>query len=409
MQSPNEAVNMDGKLFYLKPRSTAWEALTEDDLKEYLSDDQALDEQEIAARVRDNQQYMNDFLLRALQIPNLSFFAGSGTSLGVVNGPSMGDLWQKAVKSDHRSTEVQEKVRYQESNPNIEHFLSQCDAYLAFNDDPEVDAFMLDVKSVILHECSSFIGNGGSDISAYQSLLQKLARRRVRDPRLKVFTTNYDMCFETAAANLGMMVIDGFSYSRYRRFDPKFFDYDVVRRELESHEFVEGVIKLYKIHGSVSWGRNGKDILELSDPDPKDAVLIYPAKGKYQQAFLQPHLELLSRFLEMLRVPNTCIMISGFGFNDDHLSEPILSAIESNPSLKLIISDYRAHSNIESSGKGSSLYWKRLYELSNQGYDIHFINGDFTKFVGLIPNLRAITPADQLVKAIKGVRGGNGF
>lgn len=399
-----KSVNMDGNLAFLKPRSTHWNALTEDDMKAILGESHGLTDTEISAKVAENKQYVHDFLLKSLQIPNLSFFAGSGTSLGDVQGPSMRDLWEKAVKSDRRSTEVQEKVRYQEENPNIEHFLSQCDAYLAFNDDPDVDAFMLDVKSIILHECSSFIGNGSSDISAYQSLLQKLARRRVRDPRLKVFTTNYDMCFETAAANLGMMVIDGFSYSRYRRFDPKFFDYDVVRRELESHEFVEGVIKLYKIHGSVGWERKGKDIFEVSSPEPQDAVLIYPAKGKYQQAFLQPHLELLSRFLEMLRIPNTCVMISGFGFNDDHLSEPIMSAIESNPSLKLIIADYKAYSNIENSGEESSLYWNRLYELSTQGYDIHFLNGDFTQFVSLVPNLRAITPADQLVKAIKGVR-----
>ncbi|OTI97881.1 SIR2 family protein, partial [Pseudomonas aeruginosa] len=89
-----------------------------------------------------------------------------------------------------RAAKVADAVRYIErNNPNIEHFLSQCDAYLAFNNDEEVSTFVNEVKALILQACSEFINSNTSDISAYRNLLQKLARRRVRDPRLKVFTT----------------------------------------------------------------------------------------------------------------------------------------------------------------------------------------------------------------------------
>ncbi|RMV26930.1 hypothetical protein ALP12_05030, partial [Pseudomonas savastanoi pv. phaseolicola] len=131
-----------------------------------------------------------------------------------------------------------------------------------------------------------------------------------------------------------------------RRFDGKHFTYDIVRREADSHEFAEGIFQLLKLHGSVSWSRDGHEIYEDSRPTPENACLIYPAKGKYQQAFLQPHLELLSRFLEFLRQPNSCLVVSGFGFNDDHLSEPIYSALQSNPSLKLILCDYSGISHV---------------------------------------------------------------
>jgi hypothetical protein len=209
------------------------------------------------------------------------------------------------------------------------------------------------------------------------------------------------MCFETAASNLGMMVIDGFSYTRRRRFDGNYFNYDVVRRESDSHEFIEGVVQLYKLHGSVSWERENGGIIESGSPEPDRAVLIYPAKGKYQQAFIQPHLELLSRFLESLRKPNTCLIMAGFGFNDDHLSEPILSAIKSNPSLKIIIADYKAASHIDSPTNFTSPYWAQFKALALQGYDIHFINGSFSDFVGMIPHLKALSPAEQLAKAVK--------
>lgn len=411
--------NIDGKLAYLKPEGKKWEALSEGSflalVQDFGQEARELSEEE-KIKLGQNRQYLNDTLLKALQLPNLFFFAGSGTSLAEVQGPSMRDLWQKSMlkspdagESDKDfgvlTEEAQatiDKVRYSElENPNIEHFLSQCDAYLLFNEDEEVESFLNQVKKTILHECSSFIDTEKSDISCYQNLLQKLARRRVRDPRLKVFTTNYDMCFETAASDLGMMIVDGFSYTRNRKFDGKYFNYDVVRRESDSHEFVEGIVQLYKLHGSVSWERRGNDVFEVSEPSPENAVLIYPAKGKYQQAFIQPHLELLSRFLESLRRPNSCLIMAGFGFNDDHLSEPVISAIKSNPSLKLIISDYRAASNINNQSRVISRYWKDLSDLASQGYDIHFINGSFSEFVSIIPHLRALTPADQLAKAVK--------
>jgi hypothetical protein len=409
--------NLDGQLIYLKPRCQDWDPLTEESLLLLKgSEGKQLSEEEKKQLTLAKQQ-VNDVLLRALQLPNLSFFAGSGTSLAEVKGPSMFDLWRKsmwlepdceeesenfkALKMEAQS--VMDNVRYSENEkPNIEHFLSQCDAYLLFNtEDESVKTFVNSVKKTILYECSSFIEHQNSDISAYESLLQKMARRRVRDPRLKVFTTNYDMCFETAASNLGMMIVDGFSYTRKRRFDGRFFNYDVVKRENDNHEFVEGVIHFYKLHGSVSWERCDGEIIESKSPKPENAVLIYPAKGKYQQAFIQPHLELLSRFLESLRQPNTCLIMAGFGFNDDHLSEPVISAIKSNPSLKLIVADYRAYSHIANPSSDTSPYWEKLAKLAEQGYDIHFINGSFTEFVSLIPHLRALTPADQLAKAIK--------
>lgn len=360
-----------------------------------------------------NNSTLSNLLQRSLQLPNVALFAGSGTSLGAPKGPSMGDLWSACMleggnfdsAKTHReqmtkeSLDICESVKYtQLDSPNIEHFLSYCDAYLMVHwDDINVDDFVTKVKSIVLKKCSEFLAKTDSDISAYTSLLLKLAKRRARDPRLKIFTTNYDMCFETAASDLGMMIIDGFSYTRKRRFDGQYFNYDVVRRDGDTQSFISGVIQLYKLHGSVSWTREGSSIFESINVDPKNACLIYPAKGKYQQTFIQPHLELLSRFLEHLRQPNSCLIISGFGFNDDHLSEPIFSAIKSNPSLKLIVTDYSACANISPKRK----YWYELSKAAENGFDITFINASFGDLGKLIPNLAALSPAEQLANSIR--------
>lgn len=396
--------NRKGIQAYLAPGASDWAPLNEEAhivLKGAPPSD--------TARIVSNRTALSDMLAAALQVPNLGFLAGSGTSLGAPGGPSMWDLWKRSMCTagsgdpTEAAARVMDVVHYKETtNPNIEHFLSQCDAYLAFNKDATVEEFVSEVKAVILHACSAFLRAPTADISAYRQLLQKLARRRVRDPRLKVFTTNYDMCFETAASDLGMMAIDGFSYTRRRRFDGKHFSYDIVRREAEGHEFAEGVFQLLKLHGSVSWSREEKDIYEDTAPTPANACLIYPAKGKYQQAFLQPHLELLSRYLEFLRQPNSCLIVAGFGFNDDHLSEPIFSAIQSNPSLKLILCDFQCITHLHNRGHhGSSDYWGRFHDLARRGLDIHFISGSFSDLVSHIPHLRTASPAEQLANAVR--------
>lgn len=406
-----EQFSINGQCVFRKAGSSSWTPLTEDAcqaLKAIMGDKSAITDRE-KLQISEAKQELNELLLTALQMPNLSLFAGSGASRGDVGGPSMADLWEKSVQvvsADGKSVdfgEIAKTVNYLETNDqNIEHLLSQCDAYLSFNNsDVEITNFVRDVKRVILDECSSFIGKDGNDLSAHEVILQKLARRRARDPRLSIFTTNYDMCFETAASNLGMMVVDGFSYSRNRRFDGRYFNYDFVYRDESSNEFADGVFQLYKLHGSVSWERIDGNIYESLHPRPENAALIYPAKGKYQQSFIQPHLEMLSRFLDLLRRPNGCLLITGFGFNDDHLSEPIISAIKSNPSLRLVIVDFNAYGNILASRYSSSPYWKDLSDLCSSGFDVSFINGSFKQLADMIPNLRALSPAEKLFKAVK--------
>ncbi|USD35749.1 SIR2 family protein [Ferrimonas sp. SCSIO 43195] len=403
-QLPPRQDILKGELAVRLSGSSLWLPLNEETMTR-VHHNQPLND-DLKGLLANNRQKALEFLSKALQLPNLALFAGSGASLVEPRGPSMWDLWVRclftngeynssipAIEQFRKDAQaVCEKVRYTDlESPNIEHFLSACDAYLVvYPEDEEVKPFVSSCKAVILEACSEFLDDPQSDISAYTEMLRKLARRRTRDPRLKVFTTNYDMCFETASSDLGMMVVDGFSYTRRRRFDGQYFNFDVVNRASEEQAFIQGVIQLYKLHGSVSWERRGDGIFEVQHPSPDSACLIYPAKGKYQQAFIQPHLELLSRYLEFLRLPNACLVVSGFGFNDDHLSEPVLSAVKANPSLKLIVCDYAAREQI---GGAGSHYWQKL---ASSGADVTFINASFKQLAELIPNLTALSPAEQL-------------
>ncbi len=357
------------------------------------------------AKTKAAQDSLKEALLTSLQMQHIVVLAGSGTSRGPVGGPSMDDLWDAAIGKPHKqdaiSTAIKINYNLQVPRPNIEEFLSKAEAFLQVKDDKDVKAFVNACKAVILEKCSTFLNV--EKLGAHKTFLHRLSRRRVRDPRLNVFTTNYDLCFEQAAGALGGVVIDGFSFTPPRHYDPRYFGYDIIRRPRGSEDqgnYLEGVFLLYKLHGSVNWARSANSvILEKENPSPDEACLIYPARGKYQQSFLQPHLESISQYLAALREPNTCVIAVGVGFNDDHLSEPLLAAVRSNPHLRLVI----ANPGSEDHESQNDRYWRDFFALAKEGEDVWFINADFHDFAKLIPDLKSLTPADRLMKAIQGI------
>lgn len=359
------------------------------------------DQQDEARKAKDD---LKNMLLASLQMQHVVVLGGCGCSRSA-GGPSMQDLWNGAVGKEPKegAKATAEKVHHELTDTNIEAFLSKIEAYLQINEDEDVETFLNSSKQVILQKCSAFLDLDRLD--AHRTFLHRLSRRRVRDPRLRVFTTNYDLCFERAASELGGVALDGFSFTAPRRYDPRFFGYDIIRRPHSGDDlghYLEGVFLLYKLHGSVNWARDEEGpIHEKDKPTPAEACLIYPASGKYQQSFVQPHLESMAQYLAAVREPNTCLLVVGFGFNDDHLAEPLLAAVQSNPHLRLIIVDREADERAdEASG---NRFWKQFSELGSRGEDVWFIKASFEDFSQMIPDLKSLTPADTLAKAIKGV------
>lgn len=372
----------------------------------------------------DNENFETDIkgkLKSALQMPNIMVLAGSGTSLGnIVNGPKMWDLWRACTTDDMETIAnacfTESKFNPQiDANQNIEVCLSHCEAYLQVGENVDkTQSFINKCKEIILDKCR-FITDKNAQLIGHKEFIRKLARRKSKDTRVKLFTTNYDTCFEDAAGLLGITVIDGFSFSMPRIYDARFFDMDIVRRNTTTSStnihYLEGVYQLYKLHGSTNWSRD-KDssyiIKQAENVKADDSCMIFPAKGKYQQSYIQPHLELIARFSQSLREPNTCLIITGFGFNDDHLSEPILSAILSNPHLKVIIVSPSIESDFSKVPPDTSKYWNIFKKIADdrKNDEIFFLNCDFQQFSSFIPDLTALSPAENLHENMKKLFGG---
>lgn len=409
-----------GRIMFFGPDNPAWRALKPDVPQGTEHGDE---EQKFAAAARTAKEELKALLLSSLQMQHVVALAGSGTSLGpVTNGPSMWVLWDYCVNSNPGTGEAErtisdaaakviEEIGYDVTvdKESIEALLSRCESFLQVKCSTDVADFITASKKIILEKCSAFIDPTNlNQLAAHRTFLHRLSRRRVRDSRLKLFTTNYDLCFETAAGRQGLVVLDGFSFTQPRHFDPRFFLYDIVRRPITGDEVgtpLEGVFHIYKLHGSVNWSRTAEgEIQEFSKPSPESACLIYPAKGKYQQSYVQPHLELVSQYFSVLREPNTCLIVTGFGFNDDHLSEPILAAVRTNPHLRLIIVNPIAD-DLTSRPREKNRYWETLFSLARQGEDVWLINATFGDFAELIPDLKSLTPAQRLTRDIKQLAG----
>ncbi len=199
------------------------------ELNPEISTDAAPEAQKKAQQEADAaRKELTEYLHAVLTTSNLIVLAGSGSSLGKVGGPSMRDLWKEASKLS-KFTEAVAAVKQPAGDEWIENLMSRCRMAKPFLDGSAAEAvneFLTASEKMIWNACSGFLSK--ADLAGHQTFLRRMARRRLRAPRLKLFTTNYDLCFETAAGRLGIILVDGFSFTEPRRFDPRLFNYDAV-------------------------------------------------------------------------------------------------------------------------------------------------------------------------------------
>lgn len=371
---------------------------------------------------------------------NLVVLTGLGTSLHVnalpralgENGqrtpqvdkrlaPTMADLWNACqANCGDLFTEVITLTNFPASKgENIEALLSHCKIAEEFLNEGAEKARLRDFISraeETVRDSVRFL-NVDDDVGLHADFLRRLVRRSTRKLRTKVFTTNYDLCFEYAARKGRYVIIDGFSHTTPQVFDSLYFSYDIVRRENnpDSHDFIPNVFHLYKLHGSVDWTKNKYSGEIEKDPSSPSPLLIYPRNTKYELSFEQPYLEMMSAFQTALRQPDTGLLILGFGFNDNHLAEPILSAIHSNLHLKVIVCDpgvgpWTDHNDVERSGADAEHpYLSKLRYLIEHGdARLALISATFEQAVPLMPDIAAETDLEQHYERIRLMREAGG-
>lgn len=390
---------------------------------------------------------VEEALSAALHSTNVVVLLGSGASFsakneGGPNAPGMWDLWE-AVKNGCGEAAFNDIVKPvighvpADGEENIEALLSLCKMSIellevraekdaAFPDRARLEQ-LKDFVATAEREILAQVGfvRSGTELPAHTGFLRKFARRSPEKPRVKLFTTNYDLCIETAGLRLGVVLIDGFSHSAEQRFNRDHFDHDIVRRAASSTkaDYLDGVFHLYKLHGSVDWRRRPDEVVIRSVDVPGEdrrPVLIYPRSSKYQEAFESPYLDMFAALQAALREPDTTLIISGFGFADDHISAPIWSAIETNLSLRLVLCDRgfveqqklldEGAQEIDLDLGGQRPYQSKIARLVQQGDTrITMLNGRFEDFSDALPMISGKTDRQLLQDRLEKLREGDGI
>lgn len=360
----------------------------------------------------------------ALNATNLLLLTGAGSSFcaknkdGKLSAPSIGDLWDAVEKA--ATAKVMAEVialipnaKDLKETKNVEKLLTLSKLYVElFNDanSKKVDAFIRKAEQAILDRVD-FV-DAATDISTHRTFLRKVARRGIRKPRTKIFTTNYDLCFEQAAAQQQFVAIDGFSHSTPQTYDRAHYTYDIVRRDgaKDAPDYIENVFHLYKLHGSLDWRESKQGILRSRDNAAGDPVLIYPRDTKYQEAFAPPYLDMMSALQAALREPDTALVISGFGFRDDHIGKPIMAAVEANLSIRVIVCDvvFLKDDALQSADhvvpldepmRAANEYLSQLRALAEAGDTrISLLNGRFEDLADAVPDLVAETERERHIQ-----------
>ncbi|MDE0421612.1 MAG: SIR2 family protein [Gammaproteobacteria bacterium] len=345
---------------------------------------------------------------------NLVVLAGLGTSLCVKNtskpAPTMGRLWEavkdeyaQALEKDASWDDLLRIAKQPEGCRDIEGLLSRaklCEAFEEGENLTTIKEFIRRAEGTIRREVD-FV-SPGTELPLHEAFLRRLGRRSARRERLRLFTTNYDRCFEHAGQRAGFVVVDGFTFAQPSFFDPSLFAYDVVRRggEADRPDYIESLFHLYKLHGSIDWEADQKSRRVVKKPDTDRPLLIYPRSSKYELAFEQPYLEMISSFQSVIRTRDTGLLIVGFGFNDSHIAEPVLAAIETNLSLKTtIVSPSLEDESIDNE------YLKTISDFIEGGdARLALIEASFEDLVPSMPDVVAMTDLERHLERVDASR-----
>jgi len=196
-----------------------------------------------------------------------------------------------------------------------------------------------------------------------QSFLLSCASRAASRERLHIFTTNYDRLIEHGCDLAGLRIIDRFAGALTPVFRSSRVEVDVhynppgIRGE---PRFMEGVVRLTKLHGSIDWQYDAsiRAIRRLGIPfgasidhtdvpkTPLETVIVYPNPVKDVETTAYPYAELFRDMAAALCRPNAVVVAFGYGFGDDHINRILLDML-TIPSTHIVIIAYETDERIQ--------------------------------------------------------------
>lgn len=197
----------------------------------------------------------------------------------------------------------------------------------------------------------------GTPFSVLCEFLLAFASRPCSRERTNLFTTNYDRLIEAGAEMAGIHLLDRFVGTLKPIFRSSRLDLDIhynppgIRGE---PRYLEGVVRFAKLHGSLDWFQEARNIVRLGIPFGADfekfseaigetwklfQMMIYPNDAKDRETAFFPYVELFRDFASAICRPNSVLVTYGYGFGDDHINR-IIEDMLTIPSSHLVVISY---------------------------------------------------------------------
>jgi hypothetical protein len=183
------------------------------------------------------------------------------------------------------------------------------------------------------------------DLEAYESLLDQARSFPLADlvsflvspsqKKLTIVTTNYDRIAEIAASRAKCYICTGYAMSYLGHAN------DIHRaRETKTLRGFNGQVNIWKVHGSLDWFKGPDGVvshfpLRKNIPSNYFAQIVTPGLRKYNETHNEPYRTILAEADKEIERANFFLCI-GYGFNDSHVQEKLISQIRGNKPIIVI-------------------------------------------------------------------------
>lgn len=293
---------------------------------------------------------VSEILGHFIQVRNLSILVGAGASFHLgspkirnVTRADVGSMMSDAGVVNDRDVDALLDVLISDSS-DLEIVLQKLQAALGYVKAFDSTHFMLSganfsaavleatyaaLNRALVHACQlPSPGSGVDALYPHQEFFRRLlGARRTELPRLKVFTTNYDLVVEKSLDVLGVQYLDGFRGGIQRLLDLSSYNSDVFSTNKSTSGALvrqQELVHLYKIHGSLNWRRRdvGPDlgisgiVQDESEATVDSLAVIYPTPAKDADVLGYPYSDLMRIFGTTLSDMESAVIVAGYGFAD---------------------------------------------------------------------------------------------
>lgn len=338
----------------------------------------------------DHREHIEPWLSALVQAEHLNVLIGSGLSTAIADAADVCPVDMRPTAFRHEFADAVERAATKSAKslgrqkPNVEdHIRAMVELTGGLriissseNISDSIVKLLSDWQTALDDTLSSFLNRliamergieaALQDVS-YQVKAEKIRRllggfllpfgsRAPTRERTHIFTTNYDRLVEFGCDLLGIRVVDRFVGNLAPVFCSSRLGVDLhynppgIRGE---PRYLEGVVRLTKLHGSVDWRRapgstGGMEVQRCGLPfgatdehpevpeQPGEQLLVYPNAAKDVETLEFPYAELFRDFAASVCQPNAVVVTYGYGFGDDHVNRTLRDML-SIPSTHLVI------------------------------------------------------------------------